>query len=401
MPERIPVAAVQLGWKHHTERAQAHDDLYRYLRLARTKGAELVVLPELSGFLVAPALQRPDQQATGSSGGFWQRLRGAGRSEPHPLRQALPLLVSEHSDELLAAYLDLFSPAAREHATWLVAGSLFMREAGGPVHALAALFDANGALVGWQSKLHLSDGERALALPGDDLQSFATPWGRLGILLGSDMLYPELGRALAYRGVDLIANPVAATSTTMWKRLRLAAAARAQENQLFVAQSFLLGPNEVTGAGDDAAPPFVGRSALFAPIEMTARGDAILAEMGTESAEGVVAEVCDLARLHTLWQEADERPREALRGPLFAQLLAFDYESGATLNERAAEASAQTAHRARAATMAVQRTAWGPPPPPTTTPAEFLDAIEAEVGEIADIENARDIIDAADGAPPV
>ncbi|MCZ7569659.1 MAG: hypothetical protein M5U01_13915 [Ardenticatenaceae bacterium] len=397
MDEIVTIAAVQMPWKRVADLTQFRDELYRYLRLAKAKDARLVLLPELIGTSIAAAMLTEEQQQRKARTGVFARLRSAlAGPEQTRVADALPQFVSTESQALRAAYLDLFSTAAREHAIWLVAGSLYLRDAGGPVRALSGVFDANGNVHGWQAKLHLADHERALAVPGESLTVFEAPWGRFGVLLGNDLLYPELGRALAYRGVVGIVNPAAATRSVTWKRLRIAALARAQENQVFVTQSFLLGPDELTGENG----LFVGRSALSSPVELSPRGDGLLVEVGAETAEGVISGEWNIVALRRLWQDADERPREDLRGPLFAKLLGFDYESGATIAERTAAIEAEAAEQAaRAKPLILQSPAWPERPvvpaelPPAPPPDQFLAGIEAEVEEVADLEGARELLE--------
>lgn len=396
MEEIINVAAVQMPWKRVADLNQLHDELYRYLRLAKTKDARLVILPELVGTIIAAALLDEEQRRRQAQAGVFARLRSAlAGSEHRRLADALPQFVSAESETLRNIYLDLFSAAAREHGIWLVAGSLYLRDENGAVRALSGIFDANGDLHGWQAKLHPAAHERALVVPGERLTVFEAPWGRFGVLLGNDLLYPELGRALAYRGATGIANPAAATRPATWKRLRIAAAARAQENQLFVAQSFLLGSDELTAE----KRTFVGRSALWSPVELSPRGDGLLVEIGAANAEGVISGEWNIVALRRLWQEADERPRESLRGPLFARLLGHDYESGATIAGRTAAIEAEAAERAaRARPMVLPSPTWPEPVaaptelPEPVPPEEFLAAIEAEVEEVADLEGARELL---------
>ncbi len=384
----IVAATVQASWKRLASAEEVRQELNRYLRLAHNKGADLVVLPELMGVMLAVPLAgglrgRLVKTSAGRSG-FWGRLLSAlsgGAAEVlGGLTAVLPRLVGEHSETLRDVYVDLFGQAAREHAVYLVGGSLYLRDADGHVRALCGVFDRTGQLMGWQAKLHLSSPEAELATPGHTLNLFETEFGRLGVLLGADVLYPELARALAYRGAVAVACPAAVTAQADWRRLRLTLAARAQENQFFLAQSFLLGDNEVI---PDAGHAFQGRSAVVAPVELTPRTDGVLVEVGSPTAEAVVSAEWDFDALRELWETASMRPRAELRGPLFLDLLRFDYESGATIDERLHTIEETSPHPAlpEPAVLAPEE---GRPAElaPAPSPEAFIADVEREADEL-------------------
>lgn len=58
-------------------------------------------------------------------------------------------------------------------------------------------------------KTHLSREEQSWATPGDALVWSDTPLGRIGLLAGDDLLYPEPIRCLAIEGADVICVPAA------------------------------------------------------------------------------------------------------------------------------------------------------------------------------------------------
>jgi predicted amidohydrolase len=56
-------------------------------------------------------------------------------------------------------------------------------------------------------QIHLTEGEKTWATPGDEFCVFDLPLGRVGVLIGHDAAFPEAGRILALRGCDLICCP--------------------------------------------------------------------------------------------------------------------------------------------------------------------------------------------------
>lgn len=78
---------------------------------------------------------------------------------------------------------------------------------GGPYAAVAAVCD--GAILGHHRKVHVPPAERGLLNAGDEFVAFETPFGRMGMLLCYDKLFPEAARALALDGAEVIACPAA------------------------------------------------------------------------------------------------------------------------------------------------------------------------------------------------
>lgn len=67
-------------------------------------------------------------------------------------------------------------------------------------------------VIGHYRQMHLSEADRQWAAAGDRWQTFDTPMGRIGLLLGNDALLPEPGRILALMGCDIIACSAALTN---------------------------------------------------------------------------------------------------------------------------------------------------------------------------------------------
>ena len=70
------------------------------------------------------------------------------------------------------------------------------------------LIDPEG-VYGRYRKLHLTRGDRLWASSGNlGLPTFDTPTGRIGLVTGYDVLFPETLRVLAGKGADLVCAPV-------------------------------------------------------------------------------------------------------------------------------------------------------------------------------------------------
>ena len=78
---------------------------------------------------------------------------------------------------------------------------------GDALSASALLIGPLGRIVGRYRKVHLTAEERAWATAGADLPVFETEFGRLGVMLGYDGVFPETARCLALAGADCILWP--------------------------------------------------------------------------------------------------------------------------------------------------------------------------------------------------
>jgi N-carbamoylputrescine amidase len=105
------------------------------------------------------------------------------------------------------------SQVARETQT-VVVGSIFERRAVGVYHNTAAVFDADGRLLGLYRKMHIPDDplffEKYYFTPGDlGFRVFETRYARLGVLVCWDQWFPEAARLTALRGAEVLVYPTA------------------------------------------------------------------------------------------------------------------------------------------------------------------------------------------------
>jgi len=253
-----------------------------------------------------------------------------------------------------------------------------MYEETGTVRNRAYLFDADGQVLGFQDKFNLTHDEQDLATPGSDLTVFQTRFGSLGLLIGRDALYPELARLLAIKGADLIAGIAASPGAAQGRVLRSALALRADENQVFTAASFMLGPNHM---GRDNREQYSGQSALMAPISMTAKGDGILVQAGSSRTESLIATDLDVDALYNLRQTSRFRPRQEMHLGSYGPVLSEMYQRSLTIDQ-----------------AAEQQIAGLPKPEPKLFPAEPEEP-EAVVAEPPDTDESQVVVPAPPSVP--
>ncbi|MBL9137666.1 MAG: carbon-nitrogen hydrolase family protein [Verrucomicrobiales bacterium] len=122
-----------------------------------------------------------------------------------------------------------FGSLAKQHHLHLVVG-LVERERH-LIYNVAVLIGPDGAVIGKYRKVTLPRTEiEAGITPGNDYPVFDTRLGRVGLMVCYDGFFPEPARALANRGAEILAFPVAGCNP-------LLAAARACENHVFVVSS--------------------------------------------------------------------------------------------------------------------------------------------------------------------
>ncbi len=98
------------------------------------------------------------------------------------------------------AALDAIAGVAAKRSMMIVAN--LKEKAGGKLYLTSYLIGADGKTIGKYRKSHrLPDEPIAL---GDDLPVFDTPFGKVGLMIGTDHYWPEVPLVLALRGAEVI-----------------------------------------------------------------------------------------------------------------------------------------------------------------------------------------------------
>ena len=142
---------------------------------------------------------------------------------------------AECSEPIPGPTTDYFGALAKQHSLH-IAVSLYERE-GHLVYNTAVLLSPEGKLLGKYRKVCLPHGEVEKGVaPGAEYPVFETKFGKVGLMICYDGFYPEVARALAANGAEVIAWPV-------WGCDPLLARARACENRIHVVSSTFTDPN--------------------------------------------------------------------------------------------------------------------------------------------------------------
>lgn len=340
--DRIIVATIQQQMRVFDKHEDYQEDIYRYMRMAQAKNTNLVIFPALSPVMLVPplvssprlGLMRQAEKGRGRWASLKDRLLGraadvAGQAFGGGLVGEMNRLLNKAPEALYEAYVDLFSAAALKFKMTVVAGSLYLcASEGANSKHVCFVFGPNGQIIGQQEKVHLTVEEMRFCQAGESFTPIETEFGRIGILIGQDTLFPESGRLLAYRGVDVLISLAACDGPASFHQFRHAFIARLDENELVGAQSCIVGPNRLTASGQD----FVGKSGLFTPIPLSLRLDGILFEMGAMTVEGIIAETLNLAAMRQQWAKDTPRLRQGMR-VLAYQPLSAAYRDLRTLGQ--------------------------------------------------------------------
>jgi predicted amidohydrolase len=205
MSDRLRVACVQL--KASESKAETIERAGSLVARAAAGGAELVVLPE--------------------------KWNGIG--PPDVLRKVAETV---EDGETVAAMRGW----AREHGITLVGGSIAERREGHEkLSNTCFVFDQQGELVAEYRKIHMFDVEVGGHLyreseseePGDAPAVCEAEGWKLGLTICYDLRFPELYRALAVEGAEVMTIPAAFTLYTGKDHWELLVRARAVENQCY------------------------------------------------------------------------------------------------------------------------------------------------------------------------
>lgn len=227
---KAAVAQFDSSWMEPEESVRRMSEV---IRREGARGVELISFPELvnTGYFSPTGTKDFDP-------GFRDRFWALAESIPGPTTETL-------------------SVAAAEHGVHVTVGLL--ERDGETIYNSMCLLGPEG-VVGTYRKVHLPVAEKHYFTPGDEIEVFETPLGRIGMSICFDGRFPELSRTLALKGAEIICSGWAVLE---WPGLIVKesqlhrAYTRAQENGLFY-----LAANR---AGVEDKTTYTGHSAIAGP----------------------------------------------------------------------------------------------------------------------------------------
>ncbi len=171
-------------------------------------------------------------------------------------------------------YIDFLISKAQTLDTWFISG--FNERENHRLYNSSVLIGPKG-IMGIYRKIHLFNREKLFFHPGNKgLPVFDTPYGKTGMLICFDWMFPEVWRLMALKGAQIICHP----SNLVLPFCQTAIPGYALTNKIFVATT-----NRVGKEGD---LEFTGQSVLVNP-----RGEYLL--KGSRKNEDVMTVKIDLA----------------------------------------------------------------------------------------------------------
>ena len=152
--------------------------------------------------------------------------------------------------------LDALRGFASDSRVWMLIGSIAVDGPGDRLVNRGYLVDDQGNIRARYDKIFLFDvdlsptqqyRESAVVAPGEHAVIADTPWGRLGMTICYDLRFPQLYRALAQAGAEILAVPAAFTKVTGEAHWHVLNRARAIENGAVVVAPCAVGA--VPGGG--------------------------------------------------------------------------------------------------------------------------------------------------------
>jgi predicted amidohydrolase len=220
----------------------------RWVQAATMRGAQLLVFPEYAS-LELSALQVPECRAN--------------------VLASIAALQNHHAE-----FLALFQSLAREFSCVIVAPS-FPLQLAFERKVVNRVYVCSPDQLGYQDKLMMTRFEREqwCVSGGSRGSVFQIDNLRFAVATCYDIEFPLISRSFAEAGAELIVVPSCTDTMAGYWRVRTGCAARALENQIFVAQAPLVG----TVQYNDAIDRNVGRAGIFVAMDASGPEDGLVA----------------------------------------------------------------------------------------------------------------------------
>lgn len=199
------------------------------------------------------------------------------------------------------AFVELMHGLARKHGIYIVAGSIpvLADDDEDVVYNRSYVFGPTGQL-GVQGKMHMTrwEVEDYRVTPAERLHLFETDFGRMAVAICYDAEFPEIARAAARNGAEMLVVPSCTDERQGYLRVRYCAQARAIENSMYVVVSSTVGSLPMV----PAVSLNYGQAAILTPSDFQFSRDGILAE-GMPNQESMIIGDLNLSLIN----EARER----------------------------------------------------------------------------------------------
>jgi len=167
MAKNFKVALVQFEIAQHNPKKNL-GKMQQFVETAADKGCQLIVFPE--DCITGPLIDRLD-------------------------------LADTQGD-----YVELFQQVAVRNKIAIVPGSIIEVHKGG-LYNTTYYIDELGAIKGQYRKINLWHPERRYLTPGNEICVFNTPYGKIGLTICWDLVFPEIFRKMLLKGANIVVCP--------------------------------------------------------------------------------------------------------------------------------------------------------------------------------------------------
>lgn len=195
-------------------------------------------------------------------------------------------------DDFTPRYNELFAKMAMRYDVNIIAGSHLTVESD-KLYNVASLFRRDGT-VEKQYKLHIAPSELRWwgVSAGDEVRVFDTDRGKIAILIGEDVAYPELARIAAGKGAMLLFVPFNTDIRSAYMRIRWCAQARCIENGMYAVLAGAIGNLPFVQGADI----HYGQTCVLTPCDLPFANDGV-ADEATPNVETMVLNELDIEAL--------------------------------------------------------------------------------------------------------
>jgi len=216
--------------------------------------------------------------------------------------------LAEHTDDIRQRFQEL----AISYNVNIITGSMPLMD-GNKLLNVGFLCRRDGSYERYE-KVHITPNELSAwgMTGGDQIRVFDTDCGRIGIVICYDVEFPELSRLLADQGMNILFVPFLTDTQNGYMRVRSCAAARAIENECYVAIAGCVGNLPKVQNMDIQ----YAQSAVFTPSDFSFPTNAVKSEATPNTEMTLLADV-DLDLLKELHEMGSVRTMKDRRKDLY------------------------------------------------------------------------------------
>jgi len=184
-----------------------------------------------------------------------------------------PIVNKKNFVDFEGKYIRYFQKLAKKYSIDIVSGSWIEGDAKGWFNTTYYI-DSNGKIKGNYRKINLWIPERRYLTPGNEITVFNTKYGKVGLIICWDLIFPEIFRKMVQRGVNIVYCPsywclkdagigIRYDRNAEIKNVNSLCVARAFENEIILVYANAAGKLKLDNFEDD----LIGHSQITVPFK--------------------------------------------------------------------------------------------------------------------------------------